>query len=454
MKFPLLSLTLSLLFALSWFDAEAFKLRIDIGEEEEFRFQSQTFLFGSYINQRKVIDSVFASNTVLFNLPDDLPVGLYSVMIYTDMKNPEDKYQRLGFDLIITGFDLAFTVEVKDDHTLGMVKGVSGENLAYYQHFNKGFLRGKRMAALETAINEYPPGDSFYQQLVDQSERIRLEHQQSTTSIGDGKTNHMANFYFQAQKAVEHGSIEGVDFSNSWLKQSQFIPMLVYEYLKFDETDGSSGANFQALNERLSTIFSKLKADEEVFELMLTDVINHYEKIGKTEAVVYLNEDFLLPVVCENQALSEEVRAKNESLKKIVIGQPAPNINFNESFRFKNLNEIPADYLLLLFWETNCPHCQDLTDELSAFFNKRNNGSFQVVAMALDTSKVEYEKYISSKNFAWYDGTDFSGWDGETARTYSVLATPSMFLLDKNRKIVAKPRNIIQIRNFLTLAGR
>jgi hypothetical protein len=444
-------LVLTLVLSLGVDNVNAFKLSIEIGNEEEFRLQSQTFLFGSYVNQRRVIDSVYSNNSVLFELSNSLPKGLYNIMIYTDMKDIEGKYQRLAFDVLIDGKDMEFIVEVKEDHTLGAVSARAGENRGYYDHFNESFNRKKRMEVVREIGEKYPPGDDFHLQLAAQAEKLLLEHQKATLSIGKAQIYPMAEFYFQTQKAVEAKTIENIDFRNPLLKHSQFIPMLIWEYMNADIDEKLSPASAtQKLNNRFQTVFQKLKVDSEVHEIMLADMIKYYTKIGDHETVLYLNENFLLAEVCENQALTDKIKAKNESLKKMLVGEIAPNIEFGPSSAIKDLYTVEAGYTLLLFWESSCPHCKDVIKELSTIYNVNYKAEFEVVAISLDTVMAEYTAFVSANRLPWFNFADFEGWDGKNPVLYNVASTPSLFLLDRQKRIVAKPRSVNDIKAYFS----
>lgn len=450
-KSVILLISIQILLSLS---AYAVRLHIQIGNEEEFRLQSQTFLFGSYINQKKVVDSVYSNNSILFELGSKLPKGLYQVMIYTDMKDIEGKYQRMGFDVIITGEDLEFSVQVKDDHTLGMVTAMKGENYGYYTHFNENFVRRLRMQTIESAIEKYPQGDGFYTKLIAQRDNLITEQKQASRSITNATKYPMADFYFQTQKSVEFKSIDSIDFSNSWLKQSQFIPMLFWEYVRADDEGGiSMSESIQKRFNRLNVAFDVLRIEPAVYELMVAEAVKFYEKQGEHETVVYINENFLLPDVCENQDLSKTILERTESLKKLLVGQPAPDLKFPEA-PIQSLYQIPSQYTLLMFWESGCPHCQGLVEDLSQIYKPGFRSEFEIVAVSLDTSTVDYSKFIRDHEIKWFNYSDFKGWSGDNVATYNVVSTPTLFLLDSEKTIVLKPRTVDQLAVFFSSLKR
>jgi hypothetical protein len=51
----------------------------------------------------------------------------------------------------------------------------------------------------------------------------------------------------------------------------------------------------------------------------------------------------------------------------------------------------------------------------------------------------------------FYNLSDLQEWDGEVTISYNVYATPSMFLIDSNRKIIAKPITFLELTQSIDL---
>jgi hypothetical protein len=74
-----------------------------------------------------------------------------------------------------------------------------------------------------------------------------------------------------------------------------------------------------------------------------------------------------------------------------------------------------------------------------------NKRSELEISISLDTSKREYADYVARNGINWLAFADFKAWDGPIAKLYNVIGTPSMFLLDANKRIIAKPRTVEEI---------
>ena len=45
--------------------------------------------------------------------------------------------------------------------------------------------------------------------------------------------------------------------------------------------------------------------------------------------------------------------------------------------------------------------------------------------------------------------SDLKGWEGKAATDYFIYATPTMFLIDNEKKIIGKPITIEEVKNLL-----
>jgi len=93
--------------------------------------------------------------------------------------------------------------------------------------------------------------------------------------------------------------------------------------------------------------------------------------------------------------------------------------------------------VLLVFYASWCPHCQTIMPQINELLKLKKN--FEVVAISLDTNREEWKNFIEQNNLNFIHVSDLKGWDGDAAKEYFIYATPTMFLLDSTKKIVAKP---------------
>jgi thiol-disulfide isomerase/thioredoxin len=104
------------------------------------------------------------------------------------------------------------------------------------------------------------------------------------------------------------------------------------------------------------------------------------------------------------------------------------------------LSAVQKDKTLLLFWASWCPACKEMMPFLKNWAGRNN---IEVVAISLDTSASEWKNSVEQLGTeSWVHLSDLKKWDGEVATRYNIYATPTLFIIDRERKIIAKPVKI------------
>ncbi len=92
---------------------------------------------------------------------------------------------------------------------------------------------------------------------------------------------------------------------------------------------------------------------------------------------------------------------------------------------------------LVAFYDSDCNSCVNEMFRLVTFYPQLQEKNIRVVSISADMDKEHYEEGI--RNFPWQDKLcDFKGSSGENFSNYSVIGTPSFFLIDDNRKLLGQ----------------
>lgn len=116
-----------------------------------------------------------------------------------------------------------------------------------------------------------------------------------------------------------------------------------------------------------------------------------------------------------------------------------------------SLYETNAPFTLLLFWESDCGHCKKAVPEIKTrLLDKFKPYGFKVFAVHTQNEKDKWEKFITE-----HDLFDFINcWDPHNQTNfrvyYHIESTPVMYLLDKDKKIIAKKLDVEQLADMLT----
>ncbi|MCX4290354.1 MAG: DUF5106 domain-containing protein [Odoribacter sp.] len=115
-----------------------------------------------------------------------------------------------------------------------------------------------------------------------------------------------------------------------------------------------------------------------------------------------------------------------------------------------SLSETKAPFILLLFWEPNCGHCKKQVPlAKKEIFERFGPHGLKVFAVNTHTNKKEWEEFVEK-----HEMFDFINcWDPNRQSNYwtiyNVFSTPVMYILDKDKKIIAKNLAVDQMVDLL-----
>ncbi len=129
------------------------------------------------------------------------------------------------------------------------------------------------------------------------------------------------------------------------------------------------------------------------------------------------------------------------TLDRLLIGNAAPNLIMQDTlFQLKSLYDLKADYSLIVFWDPDCGHCKHEVNSLIKWYNENaKKYNVEVYSVCADTNVVKWKKKINE-----YKIHDWINVDGPRSLTenyhdlYDIISTPTIYLLDKEKKIMAK----------------
>ena len=88
------------------------------------------------------------------------------------------------------------------------------------------------------------------------------------------------------------------------------------------------------------------------------------------------------------------------------------------------------------------------TPKLKAYYEKAKNEGIEVFAVCTTADKEKWTKYIEDNKLTW-----INGWDPERSSHfdyyYNVQSTPMVYILDRNKKIIAKKLAVENIGSFI-----
>lgn len=148
---------------------------------------------------------------------------------------------------------------------------------------------------------------------------------------------------------------------------------------------------------------------------------------------------------------TNRVKIKEEVIKKTynLCGDVPPNITMQDTTgKFHALHSIDSDYTILYFWSATCGHCKKATPKLWDYYQKVHDKGVEVFTVCIDKDLKPFKKYLNEHGFDW-----ISAYDTENSNNfrvyYNVFSTPTIYILDKDKKIIGKKVDIKTIKKII-----
>lgn len=198
-----------------------------------------------------------------------------------------------------------------------------------------------------------------------------------------------------------------------------------------------------SLIERADWVINQTRGSEDNFQYVVRYLLNHFQKsniMGMDKAFVHIAEKYYLSGQADwvDQATLSRIRDRVKRLKPNLIGKRAPHLELvSTNGKQYDLYDLNSQYTLLYFWEPSCSHCKKATPKIYALYQKYSRAQFRVFAIYTQNDREEWKNYLNKNNLDWtnvYDPNRTSNF----RQKYDVYSTPTMYLLDKDKTIIAK----------------
>ena len=216
----------------------------------------------------------------------------------------------------------------------------------------------------------------------------------------------------------------------------------------------------------VSTVTSDLEKSnimgmDKAFNLMLDKYYCSTDEEGNKKA--FWMEEEKLDEICKN----------TKTRLRLVQGVVPPNLMLPDSTNQKwyDIYSLESDYTILYFWDPGCGHCKKETPKLQKLYTEKlkdRNVEIFAVGKATGDDFEDWKKFIQAKGLTFINvglteqiyqqakEDPLSLIPSKTSleslnyqETYDIFSTPRVWILDKDKKIIAKRLNVAQIEDYL-----
>jgi peroxiredoxin len=248
-------------------------------------------------------------------------------------------------------------------------------------------------------------------------------------------------------------AFRNMDYTDHRLYKSGLLRETIENHFWLIENSGRSlDSVIIEMNASIDHMIENLSVDEKKLNEITDYLFNLLEQRSLFGASEYLALKVLNEVSC---TIDDKLANQMESYRAMKIGNTAPEIVFLGDI-FRNgkstdspvrLSEVKAKYTLIVFGSAWCPMCTQELSAIQSAYNKWQSHGVEVVYISLDEDQTGFRN--SASGYSFFSFSDYKKWESPAAKDYHVFATPTLFLLDKDRKILLRPNSARHMNSWV-----
>jgi len=249
---------------------------------------------------------------------------------------------------------------------------------------------------------------------------------------------------------LKNNYFRGIDFNDSRLLRNPFFEQKLSTYFNVFVPK-----TVDSITEEITRILDEANTlNSDTFKYMSLYFIDLYinpKQMGHDRIFLNLYETYFKNQTYEWLPLTQKelFKLKARLLENNQIGSKAKELFMNSIDNTPlYLYDLNADYIVLVFWDPTCGHCQTEIPKINRLHkNDWKNINHSIYAVNINTEvKLEWEKFISKHDLNTWNHVspakvvrgNYSQKDVDYQTHYNIEQTPVFYLLDKDKIIIGK----------------
>ncbi|MBK3519210.1 TlpA family protein disulfide reductase [Carboxylicivirga marina] len=431
--------------------------------------KDSTLILGYYFNKKMLVQDTTFVNTdgsYTFKGDDKLNEGLYIVYLQN----------QTYFDLLV-GSDQQFNVRTSNANLLENMTIQGSEESNDFLNYQKYLVsKQKEAGPIQEQIQKASDENTKKQlqkKIQGLSSDVKLKYETTVNK-------HPGSFLSLFLKATQEVEVPKMNPPSGSSNPDSALQRMRYDYYKahyFDnfKMDDPRLLRTPFFTNKLDTYFDNVllqvpdtiikeshrviamaNANYEMEKYLIQHLFNKANEskiMGMDAVMVSLGEVYYLSGRADwvDEEFIKNLQERVEKISPNILGKTAPDFKMQSyTDEFFKLSEIRADITILVFWEPECGHCEKEIPKLNnEVWKKYSDQSIKMVAVYTQWEKDSWVEFIHNNELHdWihlYDPYNRSNF----RNNYDIYSTPVIYILDKDKKILAKRIGADQIPGFL-----
>ncbi len=382
-----------------------------------------------------------------FNMDENTEVGAYRII-----------YGKDGYaDFFFSNEDIEMTINPLEPEYIEYKKSFNNE--IYTEYINDKDVIQQKIDSIQYKYIQQPNEElkELYKKDVTLLEAIQKDYEEKTKEyyispfITSSKYDYPLLPFESADDYYQHTIntfLKNIDFNNDTLQNSLFLINKIYQYIFYINITEDTKQQQELYKKSIQTIMDKATSDK-LKKIFSEYIIDAFTTKNNSQIVDWIIEQYYdkLPA----NLIDNEFKRKCLEALRVSIGRIAPNFSWKEDNKTMDLASLDdGEKYLLIFWSTQCSHCVKEIPKLYDYMKQFKDVS--VVTFAIEDDLLDFNDWNRNKIYTWHNavGTNPKGnkFDNKTVSEYMINETPTYFILDKNKRIIALPYLLKDIKNY------
>ncbi|MBL7852587.1 MAG: DUF5106 domain-containing protein [Cyclobacteriaceae bacterium] len=207
----------------------------------------------------------------------------------------------------------------------------------------------------------------------------------------------------------------------------------------------------------IEDLANRVKGNKETYKYLVYSCVYKYQRpaiMGLDEVFVRIYDKYYASGEMDfwvNATMKKTMKDYADKLRNSLVGKTGANLVMQDQyFQKRSLYDIRKKYSLIYFFDPDCGHCKEETPRLVNFYKaQKDKYNLEVFAVSLDTSMVKMRDYIRDMKMTWITVNGPRSYQGSLFDHYYAETTPMLYILNENRKIIAKGLPAERLEEFL-----